>query len=324
MSETLVTWSFWLAFGGLAFTLAGFVALLQLERQRSTMNTRLMRAAGKGSARVTGAQEPRQTGSFAYWIDQLRGLVVLMGERLSVISGGEARETAAALASAGYRSRDALLIYAFLKTVLPLVGLVAGAVWLMLTQSFGMQMVMPAAKVIGAALALSKAVDWVVDNKRKKRLARIRLGFPDMLELLVISSEAGLGPQPALQRVAAELSTTSPELAGEILQMVAEMRMTNDRRAAYEKLKIRVPLPEIGIFTQTLDQSDTYGTPFSRAMRTLIEEQRANRMMAVEEKAARLPVIMTVPLIFCIMPAVFVVLIGPAALSVIDNIMNGG
>ena len=89
-------------------------------------------------------------------------------------------------------------------------------------------------------------------------------------------------------------------------------------------MNIRVPLPEIGVFTQTLDQSDTYGTPFSRAMRTLIEEQRANRLMAVEEKAARLPVIMTLPLIFCIMPAVFVVLVGPAALSVFDNILKGG
>ena len=106
--------------------------------------------------------------------------------------------------------------------------------------------------------------------------------------------------------------------------MVSEMAMTNDRRAAYERLTARVPLPEIGVFTQTLDQSDTYGTPFSRAMRTLINEQRANRLMAIEEKAARLPVLMTIPLIFCIMPSVFVVLVGPAALSVFDNILSGG
>ena len=121
-----------------------------------------------------------------------------------------------------------------------------------------------------------------------------------------------------------ELMASSPDLAQEMLQMVSEMRMTNDRRAAYDKLNVRVPLPEIGIFTQTLDQSDTYGTPFSRAMRTLIAEQRANRLIWIEEKAARLPVIMTIPLIFCIMPAVFVVLIGPAALSVVDNIISGG
>lgn len=323
MSETMLQYVFWLAFGGLALTLLGFGALLYNERRRAAFTTRLMRAAGNGRTRRT-ATGSTQTGSFAHFRQQLRGVVVQLGERLSVVLGGEARDTAAHLTSAGYRGRDALLIYAFMKTVLPMFALLVGSIWVWVTFGFGMETLFPAAKVIAIALGLSKGVDYVVDQRRKKRLGNIRTGFPDLLELLVISSEAGLGPQPALQRVALELGSTNPELAQEILQMVSEMRMTNDRRGAYDKLNIRVPLPEITVFTQTLDQSDTYGTPFSRAMRTLIEEQRANRLMAVEEKAARLPVIMTLPLIFCIMPAVFVVLVGPAALSVFDNIVAGG
>ncbi|QRF66084.1 type II secretion system F family protein [Ponticoccus alexandrii] len=199
-----------------------------------------------------------------------------------------------------------------------------GGLRVVMTVPLGLAMLLPAGIVIAGALALSKGVDIVVDQRRRKRLGRIRLGFPDLLEMLVITSEAGLGPQPALHRVAREMRAPHPDLADEILQMVSEMRMTNDRRAAYERLGQRVPLPEIGVFTQTLDQSDTYGTPFSRAMRTLIAETRANRLMMIEEKAARLPVIMTLPLIFCIMPAVFVVLVGPAALSIIDNILTGG
>lgn len=323
MSETAVQLVFWLAFAGLVLALSGLAALLRLERQRGVLSLRLQRAIGTGAGRAA-AQAPAQGGSLAHLRAQLLRLIARIGERLSVILGGEALETAADLSSAGYRGRDALLIYAFLKTVLPLTTFVTGMVWVFATKNAGMEMVLPSAKVIGLALILSKGVDGVVDRKRKARLGRIRRGFPDMLELLVISSEAGLGPQPALQRVALELAATNSELAQEILQMVSEMRMTNDRRAAYEKLRTRVPLPEIGIFTQTLDQSDTYGTPFSRAMRTLINEQRSNRLFAVEEKAARLPVIMTIPLIFCIMPAVFVVLIGPAALSVFDNIISGG
>lgn len=322
MSEAMVETAFWLAFGGLALTFTGLGALLHVERQRLRLAARLMRANGTASARASTGST--RSGSIAHLRDQLRHFIVRAGERLSVILGGEAHETAADLSSAGYRSRDALLIYAFLKTVLPVVTVIFGAIWVLSSKDLGLAMLLPAAKVIGFALALSKGVDIALNSKRKKRLARIRRGFPDMLEFLVISSEAGLGPQPALQRVAVELSSTSPELAQDILQMVSEMRMTNDRRSAYEKLNTRVPLPEINVFTQTLDQSDTYGTPFSRAMRTLIEEQRANRLMAVEEKAARLPVIMTLPLIFCIMPAVFVVLVGPAALSVFDNIISGG
>ncbi len=323
MSDAITQLIFWLALIGLALALSGLGAMLRSERQRIRLTTRMMRATGNGPARAI-LPGSTQHGSIAHLRAQFLRIIARLGERLSVILGGEARETASDLSSAGYRGRDALLIYAFLKTVLPLVSVVAGMTWVLLTEEIGLDMVLPSAKVIGLALILSKAIDFVVNQKRKKRLALIRRGFPDMLELLVISSEAGLGPQPALQRVALELASTNSELAQEILQMVSEMRMTNDRRAAYEKLKTRVPLPEIGIFTQTLDQSDTYGTPFSRAMRTLINEQRSNRLMAVEEKAARLPVIMTIPLIFCIMPAVFVVLVGPAALSILDNIISGG
>ncbi|MCX8225755.1 MAG: type II secretion system F family protein [Sulfitobacter sp.] len=323
MSESVLQPIFWLALGGIVLTMFGCAALLQFERQRNLIATRLIRAIGTGPARGT-ANETRQSGSLAHAGKQLRRVVARIGERLSVILGGEARDTAADLSSAGFRSRDALLIYAFMKTVLPLAAIILGLTWVFVTREFGWDMMMPVAIVIATALGMSKGIDTVVSHLRSTRLARIRRGFPDMLELLVISSEAGLGPQPAMQRVAVELASTSSELAQEILQMVSEMRMTNDRRGAYDKLNIRVPLPEIGVFTQTLDQSDTYGTPFSRAMRTLINEQRANRMMALEEKAARLPVIMTLPLIFCIMPAVFVVLIGPAVLSVFDNIISGG
>ncbi|MDN5785915.1 type II secretion system F family protein [Pseudorhodobacter sp.] len=323
MSEAMIQIVFSLVFGSLLLTFLAVGALLRFERQRGYLAARLTRANGTGPAR-RAANSASRGGSLAHARDQLRRVIVRMGERLSVILGGEARDTAADLSSAGFRSRDALLIYAFLKTILPLLALGLGTVWLFMTKTVGMEMVLPAATVLGISLGLSKGVDGFVGQRRKKRLASIRRGFPDMLELLVISSEAGLGPQPALQRVALELASTSSELAHEVLQMVSEMRMTNDRRSAYEKLNIRVPLPEIGVFTQTLDQSDTYGTPFSRAMRTLIDEQRTNRLIAVEEKAARLPVIMTLPLIFCIMPAVFVVLIGPAVLSIFDNIISGG
>ncbi len=323
MSETGVQLVFWMALGGLMFTMSGCAALLVAERQRARLATRLARANATGPARRARSEVVQGSG-LAHAARRLRRVVARMGERLSVLLGGEARDTAADLSSAGFRSRDALLIYAFLKTVLPLAALLVGLTWVLVSYPFGMPMLIPSATVVAAALGLSKGVDIAVDHRRKTRLAAIRRGFPDMLELLVISSEAGLGPQPAMQRVARELATTSPELAQDMLQMVSEMRMTNDRRAAYARLNTRVPLPEVGIFTQTLDQSDSYGTPFSRAMRSLIEEQRANRLFAVEEKAARLPVIMTLPLIFCIMPAVFVVLIGPAALSIFDNIIQGG
>lgn len=323
MFDPILQNAFILALFGLLLSIVGIASLLVGERRRIRLGQRLARATGSGRSDRAAVGSVHR-GTLAHLQSKIRAAMVQTGERLAVILGGEAEQTAADLSSAGYRSRDALLIYAFLKTCLPLVAVAVGMIWVLSQGEIGIDMLLPSAIVVGAALSLSKSVDLFVAERRKERLTRIRRGFPDMLELLVISSEAGLGPQPALHRVGRELEKTNPEIASEILQMLAEMRLTNDRRAAYDKLNVRVPLPEIGVFTQTLDQSDTYGTPFSRAMRTLIEEQRANRLMAVEEKAARLPVIMTLPLIFCIMPAVFVVLIGPAALTVFDNIISGG
>jgi tight adherence protein C len=322
MSETSIH-IFWMAFLGLSTTMMALTFLMYSEHQRSLRAGRLNRTNGSEKARRVG-DIAVNTGPFGTLTGKMRNVVVKLGERLSVVLGGESRETAANLSSAGFRSRDALLIYAFLKTILPLTALLGGLIWLLITKPLDITIIMPAAMVIGAALGLSIGVDFVVNKARTARLARIRQSFPDMLELIVITSEAGLGPQPALHRVAQEMAVTHPDLAQEMLQMVSEMAMTSDARGAYEKLNVRAPLPEIAVFTQTLDQSDRYGTPFARAMRTLIDEQRSNRLVAVEEKAARLPVLMTMPLIFCIMPAVFVVLVGPAGLNVFDNILSGG
>ncbi|MGB7319031.1 MAG: type II secretion system F family protein [Planktotalea sp.] len=313
----------WMAFTALGAVLLGAGVLLHLEAKRVQRMNRIMRAAGKLSAAEL-LHQSNEPGASKNLLATLKRAATKTGERFTVILGGEARATADDLASAGYTGRDAVLIFAFLKTLVPLIVSVVGLGLVLLRAMNGQSIFMPLIVTVAAALALSKAVDFFVSHKRSTRLATIRRGVPDMLELLVITSEAGLGPQPALHRVARELRRSHPVMANEVLSMVSEMRMTNDRRMAYEKLNIRVPLPEIGVFTQTLHQSDTYGTPFSKAMRTLIADQRTDRLMRIEEKAARLPVIMTMPLIFCIMPAVFIVLVGPAVLSVLDNIIGGG
>ncbi|MGK7651917.1 type II secretion system F family protein [Roseovarius sp. B08] len=324
MSETTVDILSWMAFAGLILVTLGLGALVDTERRRAVLMLRLRRAGGEALPPRDATQGPaRRSGTLARAGAALRRIVLRMGERLSVILGGEARDTAADLRSAGYRSRDALLVFAFLKTVLPVGAFLSGGAWVVTVYPIGMPALIPSAIVLAVALGLSMGVDMVVDSRRRARMGQIRRSFPDLLELLVIASEAGQGPQQALHRVARELQYSAPELAAETRQLVAEIGMTNDRRTAYDKLRARVPLPEIAIFTQALDQSDTYGTPFARAMRNLVSEQRANRLIAMEEKAARLPVLMTIPLIFCIMPAVFVVLVGPAALSIFDNILAG-
>ncbi|TMV36343.1 type II secretion system F family protein, partial [Thioclava sp. BHET1] len=142
---------------------------------------------------------------------------------------------------------------------------------------------------------------------RKRRLDKIRRKFPDVLELLVITSDSGLGPIAALKRVVSALEGSDSALGEELRQFVIELSLLADPSVAYRNLEERVPLPEIQLFVTTMEQAERFGTSFSQAMRMLIRDQRAHILLRVEERAARIPATMTIPLILFIMPALFII-----------------
>lgn len=258
-------------------------------------------------------------------IGQALGRVAaITSERVSVVRGGEAEASAELLRAAGFRSRDAVLIYAFLKLVLPILGAGLAALWFWLNFSQGQSLLLVSIWVIGTALGLSKAPDIYLTFLRNRRFKQIRKAFPDMLELLVIASEAGLGAGPALGRVANEISGSAPALSIEMQQLVIELSVLPNRSDAWIKLSERLPLSEISVFANALHQAERYGTPFAGALRTLMRDERSARLLRIEEHAGRIPALMTIPLILFIMPALFMVLIGPAVLNILDNIIDGG
>jgi tight adherence protein C len=138
----------------------------------------------------------------------------------------------------------------------------------------------------------------------------------------VICAEAGLGSDASLKRVVAETSRKASVLGEELNQTVLELSFMPERRTALENLAGRAPLPAINAFVNTLIQAEKYGTPLARAFKVLSQEQRNERMMRAEEKAGRLPATMTVPMMIFILPALFVVLIGPAILDIMDNFIG--
>ena len=111
-------------------------------------------------------------------------------------------------------------------------------------------------------------------------------------------------------------------LGDELHQTALELSFLPERRQALENLAARVPLPAVQAFTSTMIQAEKYGTPLARAYKVLSQEQRTERMLRAEEKAGRLPATMTVPMMLFILPALFVVLIGPAVLSMLDNFIG--
>jgi tight adherence protein C len=177
--------------------------------------------------------------------------------------------------------------------------------------------------VAGVLVGSYKSPDIWLKNKVNKRSAAIRKGLPDALDLLVICAEAGLTVDAAFNRVAKELGRAYPELGDEFGLTAIELGFLNERRQAFENLAQRVDLEAVRGVVTTMIQTEKYGTPLASALRVLSAEFRHQRMMRAEEKAARLPAIMTVPLILFILPTLFVVILGPASCSINDSFLHG-
>ena len=294
---------------------------LRMMDQRARRN-RLARSLSRQSKGRSSPGNPLPIS--ARLVRAVTRVAAMTAERVSVVEGGEADASVALLKAAGIRSRDAHLVYAFLKLVMPIAGGVGALLWLFFNAEEGVSPLKAIVIVSATALILSRAPDAILMQKKKIRLERVRRGFPDMLELLVIASDSGLGPLPALKRVSREVYVTCPDLALEMQQLVIELGVLPDRDQAWRNFEERLPLSESSIFANAMVQSARFGTPFRAALRTLMMDTRAQRLLRMEEQAGRLPALMTVPLILFIMPALFIVLIGPAVLSILDNLMTGG
>ncbi|MFZ5727586.1 MAG: type II secretion system F family protein [Pseudomonadota bacterium] len=244
--------------------------------------------------------------------------------RLQVLQEGQVKEVQQKLAQAGIRSKDLAVAVIFGRMVLPILF---GGLAVFLIYIVDMWPTLTPFKRSGftmAALILGyKAPDLFVDNKRQKRTDAIRKGLPDALDLLVICAEAGLTVDSAFARVSKELGRAYPELGEEFALTSIELGFLTERRQAFENLAYRVNLESVKGVVTTMIQTEKYGTPLASALRVLSAEFRNERMMRAEEKAARLPAIMTVPLILFILPVLFIVILGPAACSLSDA-MSGG
>lgn len=166
------------------------------------------------------------------------------------------------------------------------------------------------------------APDFFLRLKKARRLKNIEISLPDCLDLLVICAEAGLSLDAALKRVAEEFSETAPQIAEELFLTSVELSFLPERRQALANLGHRTDLACLRSVTATLIQTEKYGTPLAQGLRTLASEFRENRLLRAEEKAARLPAVLTVPMIVFILPSLFIVLAAPAFIQVAATIAD--
>ena len=252
--------------------------------------------------------------------DKVRGIL----SNFKMLQDEQVKKTQQKLMQAGIRNKELAFFIIAARFVAPLV---LGAVAVLalyvfdLTPDWGFLKKYMA--VAGTLVGSYKAPDIWLKNKITKRSDAIRKGLPDALDLLVICAEAGLTVDAAFNRVAKELGKAYPELGDEFGLTAIELGFLAERRQAFENLSQRVDLEAVRGVVTTMIQTEKYGTPLASALRVLSAEFRNERMMRAEEKAARLPAIMTVPLILFILPTLFIVILGPAACAISDSFING-
>ncbi|GGC35451.1 type II secretion system protein [Novosphingobium marinum] len=243
---------------------------------------------------------------------------------LKMLQESQLKTVTQKLAQAGIRKKELAVAVIFARLVMPIVlGLIAGIVIYVIEYfpDWGtMKRFAGFAVAVGAGY---KGPDIFIQNMISKRTDKVRKGLPDALDLLVICAEAGLTVDAAFERVAKELGRAYPELGDEFSLTSIELSFLTERKQAFENLAYRVDLESVRGVVTTMVQTERYGTPLASALRVLSAEFRNERMMKAEEKAARLPAIMTVPLILFILPVLFVVILGPAACSIADAFSDG-
>jgi tight adherence protein C len=251
--------------------------------------------------------------------DGIGGLAVSVVRRLRLLQGEKTAEIRLKLAQAGMRSREALAAFLFSKLAgPPILGVLA----VILLYGFELYHLSPSTRLlvcVGAVMAGFVGPEVWLKNRITKRRDILRKAMPDGLDLLVVCVEAGLSTDAALTRVAGETERSAPELSDELKLTSIELGFLPERRQALEGLSRRVDLPAVRALVTALLQTEKYGTPLAQSLRVLSAEFRTERLLRAEEKAARLPAILTVPMVLFIMPSLFIVIIGPAIISLIDN-----
>ncbi len=295
------------------------VAVWNALLSRDPMAARMQRLRRRRLELRSGAMAPKRNRNRQA---TAMGFMQTVARRFNLLKGKTTGAVTDRLARAGWRSKEALVTFLFMKLALPF-AFGAGAVLLfnmmdLLKLPPTAQNVVPLAAVVFGFYA----PEIYVRNAIQKREKLIQRGLPDALDLLVICAEAGLSLDAALTRVSREMGQATPEVAEEFELTALELGFLPERRAALANLIKRCQLASMRGVVNTLMQTERYGTPLAQSLRVLSAEFRDERMLKAEEKAAKLPAVLTVPLIIFIMPALVIVLIGPGILRTIDALSN--
>ncbi|MBI2736042.1 MAG: type II secretion system F family protein [Rhodospirillales bacterium] len=276
-----------------------------IEARLRALRTRRMKTRSEQGA--AAKPSPKETSL---------GLMRQIADRLNLLRGSAADQTTRKLRRGGFLSRDASVVYVFIKLALPLA---LGFLMILLTSSglLGVPEDMNLVVCIGAVLSGFIMPEVYLKNVTSRRREVLNHVLPEGLDLLTICVEAGLSIDAAFRRVAKEMQSSMPELASEFELTAIELTYLPDRQQALENMAERSDSAAVAALVNALRQTEKYGTPLAASLRILSQEFRQTRASKAEEKGARMPALMTVPLMVFILPTLITVLVAPAIMSAI-------
>jgi len=227
-------------------------------------------------------------------------------------------EARALLVQAGHRGQAPYITFLFFRLLAPILMLAGSAFYVF----FVAKLEQPTSIKVGICIFATYLGMYLpilfVKNQIAKRQLSIRRAFPDALDLLLICVESGMSIEAAFRKVSVEVGTQSIPLAEELTLTTAELSYLQERRQAYENLAKRTNLDGVKAVCMALQQAERYGTPLGQTLRVMAQENRDMRMSEAEKKAAGLPPKLTVPMILFFLPVLFVVILGPAGIRIME------
>jgi tight adherence protein C len=301
-------------FGAIAIGAWVLIDTLFNSKTKSESRLEKMRSLARGETYT----EPEKTSAKEGIAKLLESASPKFSEALQPKNEKEINKQKIQLDSAGFRSESAPNVLATVKVISGVFGLFLGGAGGLLTKGVDMWTAIYALGVGGLFVLLPGMVVNLFASKRKEK---IFLGLPDALDLMTVCVEAGLGQDQAMRRVAEELDKTHPVIAEEFDICNKQLQMGKTREHVLQELGTRNDVDDLKTFSQVLIQVDKFGTSVAKALRTQSDAMRVRRRQLAEEKASKTAVYLLFPLVLFIFPGIFVVLVGPAAITMVNEML---
>jgi tight adherence protein C len=302
-----------LVFGGIVAMIWAFLSMISNRNSRAL--DRLNRLSRPAS--LADIEDPLKAKA-----NKLQGLtdaVKSISKPLMPQTEGEQNALKTKLANAGFRSDTAPMIYSGIRLAsLGVSFLIALAIFVP-GRPFGWKMMQGVVILTGIGFYLPSVVLWYLRSKRQEE---IFLTLPDALDLLVVCVESGLGLDAGMRKVCDELGTHAKVISEEFSLANFQLQMGRPRREVLHDLGVRTGVDDLKSLAAILIQADRFGSSIAQALRVQSDAMRTRRKQIAEEKAAKTAVQLLFPLILFIFPGIFVVLVGPAAINIMDNLLK--